>query len=116
MAAMGVSVRVLGWIGTERRAADRRLWATQALSNLAERVSAEPFGRVAPARAKELASEAHADRVLPEAEWSIDVADEPRPVPARRVALLLRWKERSGGWDGPARLTFWVYRAGGAHD
>jgi hypothetical protein len=111
LAAMNITVKVLGWVGSERRAADRRQWALQEVSNLLERLSAEPFERVSVARAKELTDESHAGRTLPDAAWEVGVIDESAsPVKCKRVTAVLRWKDRSGGWDGPVCLTSWVYR------
>lgn len=113
MTAMGMTVKVLGWVGTERRAADRRQWAAQVASNVLERASSEPFDRVTADTVKAIASRTDAARSLPGAEWEVSVVDEdPSPVPARRVTLRLRWTERSGNWVAPVRLTSWVFRGG----
>jgi prepilin-type N-terminal cleavage/methylation domain-containing protein len=111
VAAMGVTVKALGWLGQERRAGDRRQWAVQAASNVMERLASEPYEQVSDATAKALVAEAGADRVLPGAVWDVTVTDDAgSPVPGKRVALALRWRERSGGWGSPVRLTSWVYR------
>src|SRR5262249_8816880 len=103
-----------GWLGAERAAADRRLWAAQEVANVMEQLSAEPFDRVDASRARAMAAEGQATRALPGAEWGAEVVDEPDgPVAAKRVTLRLRWKGRSGEWEAPARLTSWVYRRGG---
>jgi hypothetical protein len=111
MTAMGLTVKVLGWVGTERRGADRRLWAVQVVSNVMDRLSAEPFESVTADRARTIADEAAAGKAVPGASWEIAVNDEREAVPpAKRVSLQLHWNDRSGGWDGPVRLTSWVYR------
>lgn len=113
MAAMGVSVKVLGWVATERRAADRRDWALQTVSNVLERVTSGPFDRATAGEVKALAAATAAGRSLPGAAWEVAVEDEPgAPAPARRVSLQLRWNERAGGLGAPVRLTAWVYRRG----
>ena len=110
MAAMALAVKLIAGVGLERRSAERRMWAVQEVANLAERVAAEPFDKLNPERIKALATEAKADSVLPGAEWTAEVADAG-PTPAgKRVVLGLRWKDRSGGWVAPVRLTSWVYR------
>ena len=38
MIAMALTVKVLGWVGAERRAWDRRQWAAQEAANLMEQV------------------------------------------------------------------------------
>jgi hypothetical protein len=113
LAAMNVTVKVLGWVGTERRGADRRQWAVQAASNVLERVAAGPFDRVTPDNVKAITARTDASRVLPGPAWEVEVDDEPgSPVPARRVSVRLRWKERSGEWGAPVRLSAWVFRRG----
>jgi hypothetical protein len=113
LAAMSVTVKVLGWFGNERRAADRRQWAVQAASNVLERVASEPFDRVTAERTREIAAATGAAKVLPGAAWDVAVEDDrDLPVPARRVYVQLRWEERTGGWGSPVRLTTWVYRRG----
>ena len=110
MVAMGVTVKVLGWVATERRAADRREWAVQTVSNVLERVGSEPFDRVTTETVKTIAAATTRDRALPDAVWEVAVEDDKdAPIPSRRVSLQLRWKERSGGWGAPVRLTAWVY-------
>jgi hypothetical protein len=114
MIAMSLMVKALALTGVERRAADRRLWAVEAASNVLERVTAEPFGSVTAEKARSLADEAEAGRVLPGAAWEFDVRDEPgAPVGSKRLTVRLRWKDRSGGWESPVRLTAWVYRGRG---
>jgi hypothetical protein len=114
MAAMGLMVKALAAIAAERVAADRRLWAAEATSNVMERVAAEPFEAVTVEKARSIAADAHADRALPGAAWEVSVEDEPAgPAASKRVALRLKWKDRWGGWDAPVRLTGWVFRGRG---
>jgi hypothetical protein len=114
MLAMSLMVKALALTGVERRAADRRLWAVEAASNVLERAAAEPFDAVTAEKVRALADEAEAGRVLPGAAWEFDVREEPgAPVASKRVTVRLRWKDRSGGWDAPVRLTAWVFRERG---
>ena len=46
MVAMNLTVKILAVTGTQRRAADRRLWALETASNVLERVTAGPFDAV----------------------------------------------------------------------
>ena len=109
LAAMGVTVRVLGAVGKDRRAADRRQWAVQAVGNVMERVTAEPFEKVTDGEAKKIADRAGASDLLPGAAWEVAVVEVKEPVPGKRVTLRLRWKETGVGLSGPVRLTAWVY-------
>jgi hypothetical protein len=112
MAAMAISVRVLGWVGAERRDFDRRQCAMQETANLMERLTSRSFDSVTPATAKALSLSPQARQLLPGAELEIDVAaSDPAGGPgSKRVAMRLRWHSRAGEWDSPVRLTSWVYR------
>jgi hypothetical protein len=110
--AMTLTVKVLGWMGTEHRAWDRRQWAAQEASNLMEQVTARPFDAVTIEALKGLTLSAQARRLLPDAELDPDVAenDSAGGPGSKRVSVRLRWRDRSGGWDSPVRLTTWIYR------
>jgi hypothetical protein len=111
LAAMTLAMKLVVGVALEQRGADRRMWALQTASNLAERIAAEPFAKLTTERARALAATASADRVLPGAEWTVDVADAGGPAPpGKRVTLRLRWKDRSGEWTAPVHLTSWVFR------
>jgi len=109
LAAMGVTVRVLGTVGKDRRAADRRQWAVQAVANVMERVTAGPFERVTSGYANRIADGTGAAGFLPGAAWEVAVDEVKEPVAGKRVTLRLRWKETGVGLSGPVRLTAWVY-------
>jgi len=112
MIAMGLTVKVLGWMGVERRSWDRRQWAAQEISNLMEAATSRPFEDVTSARLKALAISPHARALLSGAELATEVAEnDPAGGPgSKRVAIRLRWHNRSGEWDAPVRLTSWIYR------
>jgi hypothetical protein len=109
LAAMASMVKLIGWVGAERRQAERRQWASQELSNALERIVSEPFDRVTSERARSLLAEITRQQPLVSTEYEASVTDDASlPVPARRVSLTLRWKTRSGEWDAPVRLVAWV--------
>jgi hypothetical protein len=111
MAAMTLTVKMLAWVGAERRAADRRQWAIHALSNALERLSSEPFDRVTNERARALLKESPFAGAVPTAEWDATVvADQEAPVASKRVSVRVRWPGRSGEWDAPVVLSTWVCR------
>ena len=110
MAASTITLKVVTWIGAERRAADHVLWVNETLSNAMERVSTEPFESVGTDRANAILKELQEGRTLPSAEWKAEVVDVVDSKPAsKRVSLSVRWKSRSGEWTHPVRLTSWVY-------
>ena len=108
---LGVMVKVIGWVGIERRAADRRIRATQDVSNLLEHLSAEPYEAISTERANAILKQMAPAKELPDAKWEFEIS-EPKdsPLPCKRLSIRLRWNDRSGGWDGPVSLTSWVYR------
>lgn len=110
MVAMSLLVRVVGWVGRERRAAERRLMAVHEISNILERVSAEPYDRIDAKRVEELAGTSVAAAALPEPRWEAEVTAADVPAPrSKRVRLSLRWKSLAGNWEAPVRLVAWVF-------
>jgi Tfp pilus assembly protein PilV len=110
--AMTLTVKVLGWVAMERRASDRRQWAAQEVCNVMERVTARPFDTVSQGSVGDITLSAQARQMLPGGELKIEVVeDDPTGGKgSKRVSVQLRWHDRSGGWDAPARLTSWIYR------
>lgn len=110
MAASTITVKIVGWLGAERRAADRVLWANETLANAMERVSTEPYENLNTERATALLQPYRENQTLPSPEWKAEVIDVADAKPAsKRVRLEVRWKSRSGEWVHPIRLTSWVY-------
>jgi hypothetical protein len=112
MIAMALTVKVLGWVGAERRAWDRRQWATQEAANLMERVTGRPFDAVTAESAKTVTLSPQARQLLPGAELKVEIGEnDPAGGPgSKRVAVRLRWHNRSGNWDAPVHLVSWIYR------
>jgi hypothetical protein len=109
---MVLTVKVLGFAGQQRRSAEQRQRAMVEVANLMERITAEPFDEVTPERARRLSIAPETAGSLPGAEVTVEVKGE-RPSPnrsAKRIAVRLRWKGRSGEWEAPARLTTWIER------
>jgi hypothetical protein len=110
--AMGLTIKVLGYAGQQRRSADQRQRAMLEVANMMERITALPFDELTAERARRVAISPAAAGSLGGAELAVEVTDET-PGPgraARRVAVRLRWKGRSGEWEAPVRLTTWVER------
>ncbi|MFO0953181.1 MAG: hypothetical protein U0835_18905 [Isosphaeraceae bacterium] len=114
VAVMGFTLKLVTWVGGERRGGERRLLAVEWVSNVLERATAEPFDSVVEARVRELARGADPSGVLPGAEWTVEVADRPAPggVRGKLVRIALRWRSRVGEWDAPVRVSAWVYERG----
>jgi hypothetical protein len=111
--AMTLVVKVLGWVAHERRAADRRERAVMEVANLMERITAQPLDEVTQEWARRLPLSEAARQSLPGSELAVEIDGSaglgPRPVPAKRIAIRLRWRGSSGEWDAPVRLTSWIH-------
>lgn len=112
MIAMGLTVKVLGWVGVQRRNWDRRQVAVQETANVMERLTARPFESVTPESTRDIPLSARAQQSLPKAELKVAVAvnDKAGGPDSKRLAITLRWQGRSGEWDAPVHLTSWIYR------
>jgi hypothetical protein len=112
MIVMGLTVKVLGQAGQQRRSAEQRQRAILEVANIMERITAEPFDKVTAERAHRLSISPGSSAALPDAELAVEVNEET-PAPGRsvrRIAVRLRWKGRSGEWEAPIRLTTWIER------
>jgi hypothetical protein len=114
MIAMALTVKVLGWVGVERKVWDRRQWAAQEAANAMEQITSKPFGDVSAETARKFSLSPEARRLLPDAELKVEVTenDQAGGAGSKRIALQLRWHNRSGEWDAPVRLVSWIYRGG----
>lgn len=109
--SMTLTVRVLGWVASERRAGERRQCATREAANVVEHLTALPWERVTADTARSLTLSDTARMSLPSGELNATV-DEPAGGDAKRVSVRIRWRNRGGDWDAPVRLTAWTFRAG----
>ena len=112
MIAMTLTVKVLGWVALERRAAEHRQRAVLEVANVMERITAYPFEEVTPDLARRITLSATARQSLPDSELAVESTDsEPGGGPigqADRDPAPLAG--RSGEWDAPVRLTSWIER------
>ena len=109
--AMGLTVKVLGWVGAQRRNWDRRQVAVQEVANVMERLTARPFESVTPESTRDIPLSARARQSLPRVELKVDVQENDKVggPGSKRLAIALRWQGRSGEWDAPVHLTSWIY-------
>jgi hypothetical protein len=111
MIAMTLTMKVLGWVGMERRAWDHRQWAVQEAANLMERVTSRPYASVTADSVAALTLSPQAKALLPAAELKVNVGENrsPEGIGSKRIDLHLRWHNRFGEWDAPVRLVAWIY-------
>ncbi|QEH37026.1 hypothetical protein OJF2_56110 [Aquisphaera giovannonii] len=111
MIALALVVKVVGWVGSERRGVERREWAVQEASNLLETITARPFDAVTAEAAAKVALSQQARQVLPGVELKTMIQAEGAAggPKSKRVSVVIRWRDRSGGWDAPVRLSTWIF-------
>ncbi len=111
--AMTLTVKVLGWAAHDRRTAERRERAVVEAANVMERISAQPFEQLTPELAGRVTLSEAARESLPGAELAVDLQSGdgtgPAGLAAKRIAVRLRWRGRSGSWEAPVRLTSWKF-------
>jgi hypothetical protein len=112
MIAMSLTVKVLGWVALERRAAERRQRAVLEVANVMERITAYPFEEVTPDLTRRIRLSTTTGQSLPDSDLSVEVtnSDPGAGRSAKRIAIRLRLKGRSGEWEAPVRLTSWIER------
>ncbi len=110
---MSVALKVLGVAAHERVAVERRQRAVLEVANVMERLAADPFDEVTPERAQRMTLSDAARHGLPGCELKVDLSPSETAAKggaAKRITVQLRWRDRSGEWAGPVRLTSWIYR------
>ena len=114
LVAMSLMLKVLVIVAHERRLADHRQRAALEVANLMERITAYPFDRVTPELARGMTVSETARQSLRDCELAIEVKRGEGPVAhdrdASRISITLRWREPSGEWQRPVRLTSWMER------
>jgi hypothetical protein len=111
-AAFATVVPLLGSVAAQRRAAEQRQLALQEVANVMERYAERSWADIKPETdgTVELSSEVR--RVLHHAALEVKVDEATGPPAAKRIAIELRWKDRSGRFAAPIRLVTWVYQRG----
>jgi hypothetical protein len=109
--AMTLTMKVLGWVGMERRAWDHRQWAVQEAANLMERLTSRPYASVTSDSVASVTLSPQAKALLPAAELKGELGENHSAdgIGSKRIALQLRWRNRFGEWDAPVRLVAWIH-------
>jgi hypothetical protein len=114
LVAMSLMLKVLSIVAHERRAADHRQRAALEVANLMERITAYPFDHVTPELARGMTVSATARQSLRDCDLAIEVKPgegaPPNDRDTSRISITLRWREPSGQWQRPVRLTSWMER------
>lgn len=109
--SMTATVRIIGWLASERRACERRQCATREAANVMEHLTALPWDSLTAESARNFALSEPSRSGLPSGELSVAV-DEQAAAGSKRLSVRVRWRNRAGEWDAPVRLTAWIHRDG----
>lgn len=104
-----LTVRLVAFIGAERRADEHRRWATEEAQNILGRLALLDGADRTADRVAALGLDARIRRRLPGGRLDIrlDPTDgEPRGT---RVRVEVRWRGRGGQEAAPVRLATWIY-------
>ncbi len=106
-----VSLKMLAASADLRRVTDQRQAASLAMGNLLERLSARPWNELTPELATKEKLPPEAARQLPDAELKIEITAQTSEaeLPAKRIAVSLRWRGPGGQMVAPVKLVTWRY-------
>jgi hypothetical protein len=111
-ALLVVCTELLTAASARRLAADQRNCALLELGNAMERATARPWDELTPETLARERLSAWAERRLPAARLTIEVAAEGGPPNAKRITAAIQWEDRARRQVVPQRLTAWKYRSG----
>lgn len=114
IAALGVTVRLLGFVASERRSAERRQFAAQAAANAMEQIAALDWDDLTPDRLAQVRLDDTPAALLPGGRLAATVHEpgESDPPGVRRVRVEVRWRGSSGQDVAPVRLSAYLSRRG----
>ena len=104
---LAASLQMLQALTAYERAAERRAYAQQAISAVAEQVAATPWDKLS-ADAPAFGIPQPLQRYLPGAKLAVALSEETSPV-AKRIMLELTWSDPRGREIKPERLTAWAF-------
>lgn len=110
LAALVLAVGLLTGVARQRQAASAHAQAIVVADNLLERITGEPYSRVAAERADEWRRESNVDELLTDGAASIDVSDEAGSPPGKRIAVEVTWRATPTGPLSRHQVATWVYR------
>lgn len=104
-----VAIPLLLLVAQERRSADQRQFAMQHAANLLERTTATGWKGLAVGDLELPAPPDDLVTLLPGLERRVEVKDLADTLRSKHVTASIRWKNRTGEYGPPIRLSAWVY-------
>src|SRR5262245_37580870 len=107
--AMAALVQLVGLAASQRRAMAQRRIALQEVANQAERIALLAWSETAPDKLTSWQPSAELSEVLPAAQCTIAVSQEPATPSARRIRLEVAWTNSVGQPVEPVGLSVWRF-------
>jgi hypothetical protein len=105
-----VGLQLIAAATAQHRAADQRQCALLELGNIMEQITARPWAELTTAALSKEKLSPSVGSQLPGAELKIEVSTSAADPDAKRIAVALRWQDRSGQFVAPVTLTTWRYK------
>ena len=112
VAALVLVAQMVVGMASERLATEHRQRAFQEAANVMERITARPWDELTPEFAKSIRLAPATLTTLRGGSVAVAITPDVGDTTAKKVAIEVRWLDRSGGPESPVRLVSWVYRRG----
>ncbi len=107
---LSVCLQMLGAVGTQHRSAEARRTAAREAGNVLERLKEVAWDDLATEVLAGVQLCEEASQALPGAKLSIEVSTAADDPDAKRLAVQIRWQDRSGRFVRPVQVVAWRYR------
>jgi hypothetical protein len=95
---------------SQRQASQARLAALQEASNTLEQLYALGWDELTPEAARRAETSRHLAKIIPGGELEVVIDGPSGTPPAKRIAVLVRWRIDNQRPAEPVRLVAWRYR------
>ncbi len=110
MGMMAVCLQMFGAVAAQNRAAEIRQTAVREAANAMERLRAVSWDELTAKNLQNVRLSEEASRALPGGELRIESTVPTDESDAKRIAVSVRWQDRTGRFMQPVRLVAWRYR------
>lgn len=109
-----LTLQLVGWSATDRRALSRREAATRLVANVLERALAHPWSEISTAGLTPLVGSVRGDGAAADGVLSVDVTPAP-PLDGsaqKKIVVEVAWPVQAGSPGAPVRVVAWTTEQG----
>lgn len=110
-AVLAIFAPLMALINAEHKAALKRQLAVEEACKLLEHISAQPWDTINKESLDMLTVSDSCAAALADHHLEVLVEEQPEPLDAKRVSVVLDWQNKAGQRVSPVRLTTWFYRS-----